>query len=61
MKSEVDKLDVDKVVPVPVDLSKPSDIVKNGFVKKTKYNELVKSVDVLPITDTNNLVKKNWL
>ena len=59
MKSEVDKLDVDKVVPVPVDLSKPSDIVKNGFVKKTKYNELVKSVDVLPITDTNNLVKKN--
>ena len=59
MKSEVDKLDVDKVVPVPVDLSKPSDIVKNAFVKKTKYNELVKSVDVLPITDTNNLVKKN--
>ena len=61
MKSEVDKLDVDKVVPVPVDLSKPSAVVKNGFVKKTKYDELVKSVDVLPITDTNNLVKKNWL
>ena len=59
MKSEVDKLDVDKVVPVPVDLSKPSAVVKNGFVKKTKYDELVKSVDVLPITDTNNLVKKN--
>ena len=61
MKSEVDKLDVDKVVPVPVDLSKPSAVVKNGFVKRTKYDELVKSVDVLPITDTNNLVKKNWL
>ena len=61
MKSEVDKLDVDKVVPVPVDLSKPSAVVKDGFVKKTKYDELVKSVDVLPITDTNNLVKKNWL
>ena len=59
MKSEVDKLDVDKVVPVPVDLRKPSAVVKNGFVKKTKYDELVKSVDVLPITDTNNLVKKN--
>ena len=61
MKSEVDKLDVDKVVPVPVDLSKPSAVVKNGFVKKTKYDELVKSVDVLPITDTNNLFRKNWL
>ena len=27
-KTEVDKLDIDKVVPVPVDLSKVSDVVK---------------------------------
>ena len=28
LKSKVDKLDVDKFVPVPVDLSKLSDLVK---------------------------------
>ena len=27
-KTEVDKLDIDKLVPVPVDLSKVSDVVK---------------------------------
>ena len=32
LKTEVDKLDIDK--PVPLDLSKLSDIVKNDFVKK---------------------------
>ena len=34
LKTEVDKLDIDKLVPVPVDLSKLSDVVKNVFVKK---------------------------
>ena len=34
LKSKVDKLDVDKLVPVPVDLSKLSDVVKNDVVKK---------------------------
>ena len=34
MKSKVDKLDVDKLVRVPVDLSKLSDVVENGVVKK---------------------------
>ena len=33
-KNSVDKLDVDKKVPVPVDLSKLSDVVKNDVVKK---------------------------
>ena len=28
LKTEVDKLDIDKLVPVPVDLSKLSDVVK---------------------------------
>ena len=50
LKTEVDKLDIDKLVPVPVDLSKLSDVVKksvydklvtkvnnNDFVLKTKY------------------------
>ena len=34
LKIQVDKLDVDKLVPVPVDLSKLSDVVKNDVVKK---------------------------
>ena len=32
LKTEVDKLDTDKLVPVPVDLSKLSDVVKNDVV-----------------------------
>ena len=34
MKSKVDKLDVDKLVPVPFDLSKLSNVVRNDVVKK---------------------------
>ena len=34
MKSKVDKLDIGKLVSVPVDLSKLSDVVKNNVVKK---------------------------
>ena len=37
LKSKVDKLDVDKLVPVPVDLSKISEVVKNDVVKKTEH------------------------
>ena len=41
MKTEVDNLHIDKLVPVPVDLSKLSDVVKNDVVKKTVYDKLV--------------------
>ena len=34
LKTEVDKLDIDKLITVPVDLSKLSDVVKNDFVIK---------------------------
>ena len=34
LKTEVDKLDIEKLEPVPADLSKPSDAVKNDVVKK---------------------------
>ena len=34
LKAEADKLDIDKLLPVPVDLSKLSDVVKNDLVKK---------------------------
>ena len=35
LKTEVDKLDIDKLVTVPSDLSKLSNVVKNDVVKKT--------------------------
>ena len=34
LKTEIDKLDIDKLVPVPVDLSKVSDVEKNDGIKK---------------------------
>ena len=34
LKTEGDKLDIDKLAPVPVDLSKLSDVIKND-IKKT--------------------------
>ena len=33
LKAEADKLDIDKLAPLPVDLSKLSDVVKNDVVK----------------------------
>ena len=44
MKTEVDKLDIDKLAPIPVDLSKLSDVVKN-VVKKNVYDKLVARVN----------------
>ena len=41
LKTEVDKLDIDKLAPVPDDLSKLSDVVKNEIVKKTVDDKLV--------------------
>ena len=54
MKSEVDKIDVDKVVPVPVDLSELSYAVKNDVVKKDVYNAKINNIkDKIP--DITNL------
>ena len=41
LKTEVDKLDVDKLTPVPNDFAKLSIIVKNDVVKKIEYDKLV--------------------
>ena len=45
LKTEGDKLDIDKLVPAPVDLSKLSDVVKKDVVKKTVYDKLVVKVN----------------
>ena len=55
LKTEVDKLHIDKLVPVPVDLSKLSDVVKNYVIKKTEYDKLVTKVNNI---DTNKFVLK---
>ena len=54
LKTEVDKLDIDKLAPVPVDLSKLSDVVKNDVVK-TLYDKLVTKVSNI---DTSDFVLK---
>ena len=60
LKTEVDKLDIDKLVPVPVDLSKLSDVVKNDVVKKDVYDKLVAKVNAIPLNniDTSRFVLK---
>ena len=50
LKTEVDKLDIGKLAPVPVDLSKLSDVVKSD-VKKTVYNKLVAKVNNIDTSD----------
>ena len=60
LKTKVDKLDIDKVVPAPVDLSEPSDVVKNDVVKKTDYNSEITKIEN-KISDISNLATKTTL
>ena len=64
LKTEVDKSKIDKLEPVPVDLSKLSDVVKN-VVKKTMYDKLVAKVNNIDTIDfvlkTNYNVDKTEL
>ena len=55
LKTEFDKLDIVKLVPVPLYLSKLSDVVKNDVVKKTVYDKLVAKVNNI---DTSGFVLK---
>ena len=55
LKTEVEKLDIDKLAPVPNDLAKLSNAVKNYVVKKTVYDKLVTKVDNI---DTSGFVLK---
>ena len=45
LKSDLDQLDIDKLVLVPVDLSKLIGVVKNDVVKKDVYNAELKKVE----------------
>ena len=70
LKADVDKLGIDKLVPVPVDLSKLSDEVRNDVAKKTVYDNLapkVNSIDTriflkkLSMTQINQNLKRKFL
>ena len=45
LKSDVDKLDIDKLIPVPVDLSELSNVVKYDVVRKDVYNAKIKNIE----------------
>ena len=55
LKTEVDKLDTDKLTLVPIDLAKLSNVVKNDVVKKTEYDKLVNKVNGI---DNTNFVSR---
>ena len=55
MKTEVEKWDINKLVLVPVDLSKLIDVVKKDVVKKTVCDKLVAKVNSV---DTSAFVLK---
>ena len=56
LKTEVDKIDVDKVKTAPVDLAKLTNVVKNDVVKKTDYNAKVTSIEAQIAGLTENTV-----
>ena len=45
LKTEVDKIDTDKLKTVPVNLAKLSNVVKNKVVKKTDYNAKITNIE----------------
>ena len=55
LKTEIDKLDINKLTSVPTDLAKLSNVVKNDVVKKTEYDKLVNKVNGI---DTTNFVSR---
>ena len=71
LKTQVDKIDTDKLKTVPADLDKLSHVVKNDVVKKTDFNTKVTSIEnqiagvtkntVDNLVDTSNFVLKTKL
>ena len=53
LETEVDILSIDKLVPVPIDLSKLSNVVKNNVVKK--LHMIKKNLSKKQITILNSL------
>ena len=58
LKTELDKIDVDKLKTVPVDLAKLSNVVNNDVVKKTAYNAKVTNIESQIAGVTKNTLDK---
>ena len=57
LKSKLDKLDIGTLQTTPVNLSKINHVLKIMLVKRLNImSELVKKVDNISTTNTNNLV-----
>ena len=56
LKTEVDKINADKLNTVPVDLAKLTNAIENDFVKKTDYNTKVTSIEAQTAGLTKNTV-----
>ena len=48
-------MDIDKLTPVPYDLTKLSNVVRNDVVKKTEYDRLISKVNGI---DTTHFVSR---
>ena len=51
MKSKEDKSEVDKLLPVPVDLSKLSGVEENDVINKRYKNAMIKMIKCRKIKD----------
>ena len=58
LKTEVDKIDADKLKTVPVDLAKLTNAVENDLVKKTDYNNKITNIESQIAGVTKNTVDK---
>ena len=56
IKTEVDKIDVDKLKTAPTDETKLTNAVENDIVKKTDYNTKVTSIEAQIAGLTKNMV-----
>ena len=50
LKTEVDKIDADKLNTVPTDLAKLTNAVENDLVKKTDYNTKLTTIEIAGLT-----------
>ena len=56
LKTDIDKIDTDKLKTTPADLAKLTNAIENDVVKKTDYNTKVTSIEALIAGLTKNTV-----
>ena len=56
LKTDVDKIDTDKLKTAPTNLAKLTNVIENDVVKKTDYNTKVTSIDAKIAGLTKNTV-----